>query len=168
MKVGLAELVIVALMGGAIAIVIDRGRPHEEETETPAQPAPRIPEVVPQPEPVPAPEDPAPEVPEVAPQLEPAIPAPTRADSLDSDAVKRGVADVQDQIDRCGPKYPDACGIVRLRVRVAPDGSVTSVDIVQTDSNRLGKCAAAVMKTATFDATERGSLFTYPFNFGCP
>jgi hypothetical protein len=54
---------------------------------------------------------------------------------------------------------------VKVSVKVAPDGSVTSVIVRDTPDDRLGACVAAEMRRAHFAKTTLGGSFGYPFIF---
>jgi TonB family protein len=156
------ELVLMAIIGVCVYALVER---HVRKREPVRDQATRVsvrdeppaaPEAEPEPEPVVA--EPPVAVEESAP---PAMP-----DALDAQMVRDGVALVQDAIARCGERFPDAAGLVKLSVKVAPDGSVSSVKVAETDSKRLGSCAAAAMRGASFAPTAQGGNFSYPFRFG--
>lgn len=86
-------------------------------------------------------------------------------ESLDRVAISDGVAKVKSKILDCG-KSSSASGTVKIKVEVAPAGTVRSATVTATPEQALGDCVAAVMKTATFRATLNGGSFSYPFVFG--
>lgn len=62
------------------------------------------------------------------------------------------------------PEAPD--GVVRVSVHVQPDGRVGSAVVVQAPEAGVGSCVAAVLRDATFPATERGGAFVYRIDLG--
>ena len=59
----------------------------------------------------------------------------------------------------------DAQGTVRAQVKVAPDGSVTSVVIRTSPDDELAQCVAHVLRSTSFPRSDLGVSFTYPFVF---
>ena len=167
--IGLFEIVLIAGIAVAAYALILKSRPHAkaEAKSEPDRAAPIDREEPAAPAPTPEPEPPPVAAPEPAPV--PEEPPPTGdiqlPESLDAPMIKDGVAGVRDAVYACGEKYPDASGIVKLKVRVNPDGTVAKVEVVESDSRRLGACAAAAVKKARFVETEHGGLFNYPFQF---
>jgi len=94
-----------------------------------------------------------------------AIPAHADADdSLDRVAIADGVRKVHPKITACAATSK-AVGTVKVKVDVAPAGTVTRVSVASTPDVALGDCVAAAIKTATFRATKQGGAFSYPFLF---
>jgi len=83
---------------------------------------------------------------------------------LDRAMISDGVAKQKAAIMACGDKS-DAKGKVKVKVRVGPDGRVSSVVVDTTPDPALGACVAAAMKKATFAMTDDGGSFSYPFIF---
>jgi len=83
---------------------------------------------------------------------------------LDRQLIVAGVAAVKPQIQACGAKT-GATGMVKVAVKVAPDGHVASVTVRQADNGKLGECVAAAMQRALFGSTQYGGSFSYPFVF---
>ena len=162
-RYGLWELVLVGLLALSIYALYLKVTRHDPV------PVP-VPLPVPDSGSVPAPDQPVPAAvaEDPAPELEPEPPvveAPAIPESLDAPMIKSAVAAVLEPIRACGDRFPDASGLVKLGVKVHPDGTVAKVDVIDTDSRRLGACAADAMRDATFPATQRGGSFSYPFRF---
>ena len=83
-------------------------------------------------------------------------------DSRDGAMIAGGDAKVKPRVTGC--KSP-AKGIVKVSVRVGPDGHVTSVTVKETPDAGLGDCVAGIMQKATFARTQNGGSFAYPFPF---
>jgi len=86
------------------------------------------------------------------------------ADALDRQMISAGVATVKTHIQACGERST-AKGMVKVGVKVAPDGSVAAVSIKESPDDKLGRCVAKAMASATFAATQYGGSFSYPFVF---
>jgi ferric-dicitrate binding protein FerR (iron transport regulator) len=82
--------------------------------------------------------------------------------SLDKNAISAAMDAVKPQIKACATSKS---GLVKAHVKVAPDGSVTDVEITQTPEPELGDCVASVLRGATFVQTQTGGSFSYPFVF---
>jgi outer membrane biosynthesis protein TonB len=57
---------------------------------------------------------------------------------------------------------------VKIQIKIAPDGSVTSSDIVQSDgpaAGLVGPCIQRMSKTWRFPASDSGGTFAIPFIF---
>ncbi len=85
--------------------------------------------------------------------------------ALDAPKIKAGVGAVLDAVLDCGKQATGVTGVVKLKVKVSPNGAVTEVTVMQTPDAALGECAAKAMKRAKFDPTEQGGSFSYPFSF---
>ncbi|HET7500346.1 MAG TPA: protein kinase [Kofleriaceae bacterium] len=94
----------------------------------------------------------------------PSVAAQNVPDSLDRAIISDGVAKVKAPILACGDRFPTK-GQVKVSVKVAPDGHVTSVTVKNTPSPELGACVAARMETARFARTLNGGAFAYPYTF---
>lgn len=93
--------------------------------------------------------------------------APSSGTTIDRANISAGIAKIRSKIAACGDQHP-AQGTVKTKVKVAPSGSVQSVQITATPEAGLGDCVAAVMKRAVFGKTDRGGSFAYPFVFRQP
>jgi len=90
------------------------------------------------------------------------------ATGLTRTQISWAISYVKDRVTACGDKHP-AKGIVKVHVRVRPDGAVTNVDVSQTPDAALGACVAEVIQSAKFPKTDDGGSFSYPFVFdGAP
>jgi tRNA A-37 threonylcarbamoyl transferase component Bud32/outer membrane biosynthesis protein TonB len=85
-------------------------------------------------------------------------------DSLDRGMISEGVSKVKARVMSCGDKS-SAKGIVKVSVKVGPDGNVSGVTVKQTPDAALGDCVAGAMQKATFVKTQTGGEFRYPFTF---
>ncbi len=85
-------------------------------------------------------------------------------DTLDRDMISGGVAKVKARVMACGDKSP-AKGQVKVHVKVAGSGAVSSVSVSATPDPALGNCVAAAMQKASFPKTQNGGSFGYPFVF---
>ncbi|MGE5186446.1 MAG: hypothetical protein ACM31C_30530 [Acidobacteriota bacterium] len=90
--------------------------------------------------------------------------AATIADTLDRAMITDAMHGVHAEVMRCGEQHP-AKGIVKVHLRVAPEGNVTNTDIEATPDPSLGACVAALMLGIHFPATKTGGAFSYPFVF---
>jgi len=87
------------------------------------------------------------------------------SDNLDRAAISAGIASIKPKVVECGKQASDVKGKVKIKVTVAPAGTVTSATISETPDETLGACVAAAVKTAKFGATKNGGTFSYPFVF---
>lgn len=94
----------------------------------------------------------------------PVPPPPPIPDALDRTSISNGVNSVKSRVAACATTAP-AKGTVKLHVRVADNGLVTNVDVIQTPDPALGACVAAAMERAVFARTKQGGTFSYPFVF---
>jgi hypothetical protein len=83
---------------------------------------------------------------------------------LDRPRISAGIANVKSRIASCGDSSP-ARGRVKVRVEVAPNGSVSDVRVEEAPNSTLGDCVKNVVQRATFAKTESGGNFSYPFVF---
>jgi hypothetical protein len=98
----------------------------------------------------------------------PPAPVPTGtpiSDSLSRIDISEGLAKAKGAVMACGKRAPDAHGIVKVHVEVAPDGRVASATISATPDDALGECVVREVKKATFAKTTNGGSFTYPYKF---
>jgi molybdenum cofactor biosynthesis protein B len=85
-------------------------------------------------------------------------------EKLERAMVQTGITKVKPTIQKCG-ESSGAKGTVKLTVQVGPTGNVSTVDIVETPDPALGNCVAGAIRHASFEKTENGGSFTYPFVF---
>jgi outer membrane biosynthesis protein TonB len=78
--------------------------------------------------------------------------------------ITAAVGAVRAPILKCGAGFAGA-GRVKVGVTVAPDGSITNVDVREAPDEWLGRCVATRIKAARLAATQQGGTFTYPFVF---
>jgi TonB family protein len=86
-------------------------------------------------------------------------------DNLDRAAISAGISAVKPKVLACGQKSPDVKGKVKVKMVVAPAGTVTSATITDAPDDSLGQCVTDAVKTAKFSATKNGGSFSYPFVF---
>lgn len=94
----------------------------------------------------------------------PKDPPATALPDLNRHSISDGIAAVKPRIAACADQSP-AKGQVKVGVRVAADGLVTSVDVERTPDAALGACVAAAVRQAVFPRTNHGGSFSYPFVF---
>lgn len=88
-------------------------------------------------------------------------PAPPPPVSLTRDAIMASIAGVRREVEACASTRAD--GFVTVRLRIAPSGAVSRVEIMKASTRRLGTCAAAALRRAWFPRTLDGASFVYPF-----
>ena len=86
-------------------------------------------------------------------------------DGLDRAAISAGISSIKPKVIECGKASPDIKGKVKVKVVVAPAGTVTTASISETPDDSLGQCVATVVKNAKFGATKNGGTVSYPFVF---
>ena len=92
-----------------------------------------------------------------------APPPPTPKD-LDRAAISAGIASVRAEVRACGANVTMR-ETVKLRVRVAPSGLVSSVSTEARTDATLAACVTKAVNGAVFPTTVNGGNFTYPFEF---
>jgi hypothetical protein len=85
-------------------------------------------------------------------------------EDLDRTMIQNGVGVVLPTIKSCGERST-VKGMVKITVKVAPDGSVTTALVKQSPEPVLGNCVARVLGAAKFTRTRSGGSFSYPFVF---
>ncbi|MEO8698462.1 MAG: molybdopterin-binding protein [Kofleriaceae bacterium] len=85
-------------------------------------------------------------------------------ESLDKTMIRAGVDRVRPVIIRCGETTPSK-GTVKVAVSVKPDGHVDGADVADSPDATLGACVAGAIKKTSFNRTQNGGTFTYPFVF---
>ena len=95
--------------------------------------------------------------------VERVAPTSTGPDSIDRDAIKNAIGPVKSEIAACGQRAGFK-GMVKVRARVSPDGSVaaSSNDAVDAELNR---CIKTIIDGLAFPKTQQGGAFSYPFIF---
>ena len=78
--------------------------------------------------------------------------------------ISSGVNAVKARVQACGDKSP-AKGKVKVKVKVSGSGSVSGVTVETTPDAALGACVAAAVNKASFQKTQNGGSFSYPFVF---
>jgi len=84
--------------------------------------------------------------------------------ALDRSMISDGITKVKAAVSACGNGNKTK-GIVKIKVVVAPAGTVSSSTVTQTPDEALGKCVAGAISKATFAKTGQGGTFSYPFVF---
>jgi hypothetical protein len=90
----------------------------------------------------------------------PARPAPP--ENLDRAAITEGLATISTQ--RCGGAS-SAAGLVKARLKVSADGSVTAVTIESSPDPALSACVVEQAQRGRFRTTQRGGSFGYVWRF---
>jgi predicted Zn finger-like uncharacterized protein len=85
-------------------------------------------------------------------------------ETLDRTMISSGVSKVRGRVDSCASRS-SAKGEVKVQVKVAASGSVSSVSVKNTPDPSLGSCVASAMEKASFAKTQNGGTFSYPFIF---
>ncbi len=85
-------------------------------------------------------------------------------EQLGKSDISDGIAKVRSKVDACASKSP-AKGTVKVSVKVAGSGTVSSVTVKESPDGALGSCVAAAVQKATFAKTQTGATFSYPFKF---
>ncbi|MGE0871437.1 MAG: GYF domain-containing protein [Kofleriaceae bacterium] len=85
-------------------------------------------------------------------------------DKLDRGMIQGAVEKVKARVMSCGDRS-SAKGMVKVSVKVSPDGRVSSSSPTQSPDASLGNCVASAMSKASFPKTQSGGSFSYPFNF---
>jgi len=85
-------------------------------------------------------------------------------EALDRSMISAGVAAIKARATACGDRSAKK-GIVKVSVKVNPDGSISSVTVKETPDPALGSCVASAMQKARFAKTQNGGSFGFPFPF---
>ncbi|MGE0547201.1 MAG: GYF domain-containing protein [Kofleriaceae bacterium] len=85
-------------------------------------------------------------------------------DKLDRGMIQGAVDKVKARVMSCGDRS-SAKGMVKVSVKVSPEGRVSSASPTQTPDPSLGNCVASAMSKASFPKTQTGGSFSYPFTF---
>lgn len=88
---------------------------------------------------------------------------PSDVPELDRIAISTTINPLKPQIAACGARSTMK-GMIKVRARVSPDGTVASVTVDDASDPALGTCVANIIKNARFPRTAGGS-FSYPFVF---
>jgi TonB family protein len=86
-------------------------------------------------------------------------------ETLDRMMITTSVAAIAAAAHACGDESPRAKGRVKIRVRVAPSGTVENAEVTEAPSPTLGRCVVKAMQRAQFPKTRSGGFFTHPFTF---
>jgi TonB family protein len=78
--------------------------------------------------------------------------------------ISNGIAAVKARVTMCGDKSP-AKGKVKVKVSVSPDGRVSGVSVETSPDGSLGSCVQSAVQKASFQKTQHGGSFSYPFVF---
>jgi tetratricopeptide (TPR) repeat protein len=93
-------------------------------------------------------------------------PANATPDSLDRHAVQQAVDAVRAQMEDCGANFD---GTMKLVVKVAPSGDITSTKVIgpkgEDDPRDVAACMHAAALNMPFPKTKSGGAFNYPFRF---
>jgi hypothetical protein len=87
----------------------------------------------------------------------------TQHESLDRHMIVAGVQSAKQAIAACGDRSSTK-GTAKAHVKVAPSGRPSSVRVDSADA-ALASCITNALKAVTFEPTETGGSFTYPFVF---
>jgi TonB family protein len=85
-------------------------------------------------------------------------------EDLQKSHISTGIAKVRSRVEGCAAKS-NAKGTVKVSVKVAGSGAVSSVTVKTSPDSALGSCVASAVKKATFAKTQNGGSFSYPFTF---
>lgn len=89
-------------------------------------------------------------------------PAGGLPENLDRQMILDGVARIRDKVRACSKKAKSG-GLVKIRTTVKPDGKVSAATADGVVDPTLAACAAGAMKRATFERTQTGGIFSFPF-----
>jgi len=85
-------------------------------------------------------------------------------EGLDRQNISAGISAVRARVAACATQS-SAKGKVKVRVHVGAAGRVDSVSVETTPDPALGACVAWAIQKATFEPTQHGGSFFYPFIF---
>ena len=85
-------------------------------------------------------------------------------ETLNKSDIKGGMARIRNKVVACGNRHKGK-GQVKLSIKVAPSGSVSSVDVKSAPNSSLGSCVASAVQKAKFPKSQKGRKFSYPFVF---
>jgi TonB family protein len=91
-------------------------------------------------------------------------PAPANPTMVDRAMITTAIAAVKGQLIACG-NQTSATGTVKVAVKIAPDGSITSINVKESVDPVLDACVVAALSLASFPPTDSGGSFVYPFVF---
>lgn len=91
-------------------------------------------------------------------------PSTVLPEALDRAAISKAIASVRPRISACA-KRSAAKGMVKVRVRVHPEGDLASATVDATPDPVLGTCVVEALETVLFERTQNGGSFSYPFVF---
>ena len=85
-------------------------------------------------------------------------------ENLDRTMISNAIGVAKPKVIACADGSP-AKGIVKVTVKVTPEGTVSAVTVRDTPDRALGECVKRAITAATFTKTLRGGSFSYPFVF---
>jgi hypothetical protein len=85
-------------------------------------------------------------------------------ETLDRAMISNAIGVVRPKVIACADGS-SAKGIVKVTVKVAPEGTVSAVTVRDAPDRALGECVKRAITAATFTKTLRGGSFSYPFVF---
>jgi TonB family protein len=88
---------------------------------------------------------------------------PYAPERLDSSAISAAIDSVRSEVMQC--KTPGMAGRVVVRIKVAADGHVRTVELERAPERAVGQCVVASVRAAVFTPTRDGGSFRYPFVF---
>ena len=86
------------------------------------------------------------------------------AETLDRMMISNAIGVVKPKVTACSADSP-ARGVVKVTVKVTPEGAVSTVTVRDTPDRALGECVKRAVASAMFTKTQRGGSFSYPFVF---
>lgn len=89
-------------------------------------------------------------------------PAGALPENLDRHMILDGVARIRDKVLACSKKSKSG-GLVKVRTTVKADGKVAAATAEGVVDPKLAACVARAMKSATFERTQTGGMFSFPF-----
>jgi outer membrane biosynthesis protein TonB len=101
------------------------------------------------------------QAPSLTPGPGPSQPRAALPENLDRTAITEGLGTISTK--RCAGL--GASGLVKAQLKVAADGSVTTVNVQSAPDDALGACVAEQAKRGRFKPTQRGTTFSYVWRF---
>jgi serine/threonine protein kinase len=97
--------------------------------------------------------------------LPPPPPLPDYVDVFGTPELKRGLAKIRPQIERCGRARPDVRGRVALKFTIDEGGLVSFGVVTESPDAQLGLCVLLAIESGTFVKSKQGGRFTYRVSF---
>jgi hypothetical protein len=85
--------------------------------------------------------------------------------AIDRGMIDNAMRESRSPIMACGARVGDVQGQVLVRVKTEPDGTVSSVSVMNTPDTELSSCVVEQVQLASFARTQTGGTFTYSFEF---